>query len=488
LCTRLSVQRQLSAAVLLYALLGVALPSVCQAQEGQKPTAPKPGVEVVGDQGGAPAQAAGEPAEKPGFVTNVFFDEDIRQALSDMATQAKVTIIPDDTVQGTVTVELEDVPIEDALRRVLLGGGYVYKKIDEVYLVGAPDPESPSFRLLAETQVVDLDYATTAEIEALLPAYMTKFIKTEAGSGRLSVSAPQPILDDVVAAVRSLDRPNIQVMIEVLVVETAKTALDDLMFSATTSHFSYDTAQGTINYFSLAQSALGALKALLTSDKAVLRASPRVVAQEGKEATIEVGTEEYFAIVTGPVNFPYTTLEQVKATISLKITPRVSAEKKDITVALEPEVSDVVGQGATGLPIVTVRRAKTEITVGDGQVILIGGLLQNVEKKSRKRIPFFSEIPLIGHLFTSHEKKKVDTETVIFIAPHLLDENGEFSGPLLIDSVRPESTSQTSSGGAQSAVAVQHSGGLVSQVGPQGYSMQGSALRRRPRPLRLRGR
>jgi len=239
--------------------------------------------------------------------------------------------------------------------------------------------------------------------------------------------------------IQQLDQPCTQVLIEVLVVETIKTALDTLAFSAGTPHFGYDTSAGTINYFSLAKSAVGQLTALLTSGNAVLRANPRVVAQEGKEASVEVGTEEYFAIVTGPVNFPYTTLEKVKATISLQITPRVALAKRALTVALEPEVSNVAGEGATGLPIVHVRRAKTEITVGDGQVILIGGLLQTQDKKTHRRIPILCQIPLVGPLFTSRDNSRIETETVIFIVPHLLNEKGEFEGPLLGESIRPPS-------------------------------------------------
>jgi type II secretory pathway component HofQ len=151
---------------------------------GKKPAGEKPAVEVVGDQESKPSKpAAPKVTETPGMVTNVFFDEDIRQALSDMATQAKVAIIPDSTVQGTVSAEFENVPVEDALQRVALVGGFVYKKINGAYLVGTPDPDNPSFRLLAETQIVDLDYATAAEVQALLPPYLARYVKAEAGGG-----------------------------------------------------------------------------------------------------------------------------------------------------------------------------------------------------------------------------------------------------------------------------------------------------------------
>ncbi len=413
--------------------LSLGLSGVVQSQDETRPETDRPTVRVIEETDpGQPGETAPEPTETElGLVTNTFIDTDLRQALSDIAAQTGITIVPDDTVQGMVSCDFENTPFEDALRVVLMAGGYCYKKLNGAYLVGAPDPESPSFHWLADTEVIELNYTTSEDLEPLVPPHLSKFVTFDEIGNRLTIVAPEPILTSIREYLTSLDTPPLQLLIELLVVETKVSALNEFDLVGNSDHWGVDTALGTISYFSLGQSALATLKALVGRGLAKLRASPRIVAQEGREAMIEIGLEEYFSIVTGPVNFPYTTLEQVKAPIMLKVTPYVAADSKQITLDLSPEVSDVIGKGATGLPVVTVRRADLRLRVADGSVVAIGGLLQTQETFNKRKIPLLGDIPLIGQLFRSHERSVEETEVMIFVVPHVLDENGRFEGELL---------------------------------------------------------
>lgn len=105
------------------------------------------------------AALAQEVQEQP--LVNLFlFESSIRDALSEISLQTGVNIIPDSTVSGRVTVDLQDVPLEQALRIILIGGGYSFRKIDDFYFVGLPDPRSITFRELADTQIVVLQHVT----------------------------------------------------------------------------------------------------------------------------------------------------------------------------------------------------------------------------------------------------------------------------------------------------------------------------------------
>src|SRR5687767_3640450 len=90
------------------------------------------------------AQSGGS-GQEPKPITNVFADTDLKQALGDMATQAGVVIVPDETVQGNVSANLKDVPLERALDIVLAPGNYSWVKQNGFYLVGKADPASPNF-------------------------------------------------------------------------------------------------------------------------------------------------------------------------------------------------------------------------------------------------------------------------------------------------------------------------------------------------------
>jgi len=160
---------------------------------------------------------------------------------------------------------------------------------------------------------------------------------------------------------------------------------------------------------------------MVEEGKATIRANPRVAALEGKEATIFVGQEKYYVIVTGPETYPYRTLESIAAGVTLSLIPYV-AENGDITVHIAPEVSDVTGEGLEGLPVITKRRAETTVRVKDGETIVIGGLVQEQETKILRRVPLLGYIPLVGILFRYYRPTKSQTEVVIFITPHLQPE------------------------------------------------------------------
>jgi len=129
----------------------------------------------------------GESFNKYPLITNVFFETDIRQALQDMATQAGIPILADDTVQGYVTAEFQDTPLEKALSILLTPGGFIYKKMDGFYVVGSPDPSSPTFSLLSDTELVQLNYIKPDDVTKLLPEFDLRYIKVNEATDSLTI-------------------------------------------------------------------------------------------------------------------------------------------------------------------------------------------------------------------------------------------------------------------------------------------------------------
>ena len=417
----------------------------------------------------------------PSLITNVFFDTDLRQALSDVAAQAGVTIIPDATVQGIVSADLQDVPLEDALRMLLLAGGFAFKKINGYYLVGAPDPSNPNFYLLSETEVLELKYldgnaiagylagpygryvtvegAPPAEPERQLgrerarTTYRPAVQRPQAGGTRLFITAPREIIDRIKADLALIDCPRTQVMLEAVVVEVTEDALKEIgidwatrwvrFASQATSMAMGDETYGrqaavaipasSLTYSELSFIETAQLAALVEKGKARLRANPRVATTEGQTAEIEVGQEKYFAIVTGPVTFPYTTLEQIASGITLRITPSVVEETREVIARIEPDVRDVTGKGANGLPEITYRRATTTVRVKDGQSIVIGGLQSELSTRTASKVPLLGDIPLIGNLFRRVSVRQSRTEVIIIITPHILDDLGRSPGQAKVE-------------------------------------------------------
>lgn len=380
--------------------------------------------------------AAAVPLGPQGYalVSNVFYDTDIRQALSDVAAQTGAIIIPDESVMGFVTLDLQDVPLERTLGLILMPGGYIYAEIEPgVYLVTSPDPSAPSFPRIARTEIVELDYIDSRELARLLPDMYTRFVKFDEVGNRVVVTAPQELLEATVTQIKSLDTPRLQIMIECLVVETSREALRDFQLSLQGRHVGVETGTGLITYVDQAEQLLHQLLWMVGERKAVIRANPRVVAQEGQEASVKVAVQQYFQIISGRVGWEYVRLESIEAAIGLTILPRVAAGDRKVTCTIVPEVGDVTGVGPNNLPIITKRTAESTVRIADGQVIAIGGLLQEVVREERRKIPLLGDLPIIGSLFRSTSTHHQQREIVIFIVPHILDEAGNFQGPLLFE-------------------------------------------------------
>jgi type II secretory pathway component GspD/PulD (secretin) len=384
--------------------------------------------------------------DSPVLINNVFVDTHIKTALGDLALASGYTIIPDTELDGYVSVDLQDVPFEDALYRVVVGAGLVYKEISPgVYLVGSSDPSSPTFDTLADTEVVELDYSTAEEIWAQIPLHRQTYVRQ--GLDQLVVTAPEPLLSQIVELIRRLDKAAVQVIIEVVVLEVTEEAAKDLSFEAfvgegrTLDEIGGGTTQTIFDTLGALQTGeaiytLGRIRgkigevevginALVEHGDAKIHANPRILAFEGHTAELQAGSDVYVTILSGPVTYQYAQLEEVTVGTIVRVTPHVSASG-EITLEIEPEVSGIVDRGnrqATNVDLeVTVRRASTQARVQSGDTIIIGGLLQELYSQSRSKVPLLGDLPLIGGLFRSTQENRTRTELLILITPYLYSE------------------------------------------------------------------
>lgn len=300
----------------------------------------------------------------------------------------------------------------------------------------------PTQATSTSTAVVPLSYIDGAAVLKLLPKTYAAFVQAEDAGRRVFVTAPSAASEAVIAAVKALDRPPTQVMIEALVVEASRDDLNRFEVSAQDKYWGGSNAEGTVFYGGPATSLLHKVLWLVENEKAKVKASPRVVAQDGKEASVRLSINQYFSMVTGNLQSQYVTLEAIEAAIGLTMTPRVALADRMVTCTLQPEVGDVSGTGTNALPIITKRTASTTVRVADGQTIAIGGLLQETEQAIRRKIPLLGDLPLVGGLFRSSKTVRTQREITIFVVPHILDEQGNFTGPLLFERFAPTDANQ----------------------------------------------
>jgi len=377
-----------------------------------------------------------EDLSKPKLITNVFIETDLRQALRDISAQAGVNIIADNTIQGYVTADLKDVPVEKALEIVLAGGGYTYKWMGDYYLVGLPDIKNTAFNSLSVTEHIKVQNIDASAIVQLLNDFYQPFVKVDPVNNIITVTASKEIVERLKSDIKRLDVPKKQVIIETVVVELSENSGDSLEggFSWTwpvgetqgtgTGSIGYTYLQGIVYNLDAAQKIWVNLKALAQEGKAKVKASPKISTIDGKEAQIQLGKEEYVILTTGTDTSSVQTLQMIKGGIFLKILPKVidnSEGGNDIALNISSEVSDVT-IGTEKMPTALRRVVSTNVRIKDGQTVVIGGLKQETERETVEKVPILGDIPIIGAFFSSKKTVKDMSDILVFITCKVVNE------------------------------------------------------------------
>lgn len=193
--------------------------------------------------------------------------------------------------------------------------------------------------------------------------------------------------------------------------------------------------------FSLAVNATdftGVLRLLKAQGDVQVLSSPRIATVNNQKAVIKVGTDEFFVTrvsssttttTTTTSTIPEVTLTPFFSGIALDVTPQIG-EDSNVILHVHPTVTEVtekkkeidLGEDELTLPLAfsSVRETDSVIKASDGQVVVIGGLMQNKEKNLESGVPFFSDIPVIGKLFQQNRDTRVKSELVILLRPRVL--------------------------------------------------------------------
>ena len=181
---------------------------------------------------------------------------------------------------------------------------------------------------------------------------------------------------------------------------------------------------------------LGAfIQALQTENILQILAEPNLVTTNGKEAYFLVGGEFPVPVLQGGGNAGAVTIQFREFGIRLRFTPLVT-ENKTIKLHLAQEVSTLdTANGVTFsgfvIPAISTRRTESDVELGEGQSFVVSGLLDNRETESLSKLPFLSDLPILGNLFKSKIQKKNRTDLVLIVTP-------ELTQPLNPNDPRPE--------------------------------------------------
>ena len=392
-------------------------------------------------------------------------DADIREVLRTFAKISGLNMVVQPGVSGSVTVELEQVPWDQALDIILKTNNLGYELEGNIMRVAprsvlAQEAQQEAERARARALAVPLktvlkrvSYSDAQSIATLLRSGGARLL-SERGSvvvdprtNTLIIKELPEVMDTVLSVIDQIDVPEPQVMIEARIVETTKdfsrslgiewgfTGIADAEHGNTTglqfpNNVSADggvsvLTGGANGFIDLSLGNIlntfvldARLQAAESEGLVNILSAPRVATLNNATAEIQSGLQ----IPIQTVSNNTVTVQFVNATLRLNVTPHVTAEGTvlmDIDVQKrEPQLAFAVA-GAANAPIST-KQARTRVIVRDGGTTVIGGIYKVTTNSGQDRVPGLANIPILGHLFKNRRESHQNDELLIFITPRVI--------------------------------------------------------------------
>ncbi len=166
------------------------------------------------------------------------------------------------------------------------------------------------------------------------------------------------------------------------------------------------------------------LRALETKTDTNVLSTPNILTMDNEEAEILVGQNVPFitgsSSTQGGITNPFQTIQRQDVGLTLRVTPQIS-EGDTIRLKIYQEISSVTGGTAAEGGIITSKRSiKTTVLAGDGNIIVLGGLMRDDTSKSVQRVPCIGAIPIIGEPFKFTDNSRTKTNLMVFLRPHII--------------------------------------------------------------------
>lgn len=405
-------------------------------------------------------------------------DVDIRNLLTNIALANNLNIVISDEVQGNVSVKLSNINAQDMIKIIAKNNNYTYQFKDNVIYISKGDKDINLYTV--QINYLELDKIAQT-INLMLTGNLTDKIddkdKKTAINNKVMIDESENTIsfygtlkqyEQIKNFLQEQDKPQKQVSLEAKVTAIQKDAAKDLGVSWEWSklpqspehEITYDTVKHTVinedgskeeitdylpvdevtrkwnddeNIPGVIRFGKGVdgypyefyyaakIDALISDGKANILARPNITTIQGKEAVINIGSEVPVPTVSTTNSTTTTSIKYREAGIILKCTPRVN-EDGIITVKVHTEVSSPMYVEDMKAYRFQKRSADTIVRLKDGQTMVIGGLIGSDEAKQMSKIPFLGDIPILGNLFKHIQKSKSDTEVMIFLTAHEVDD------------------------------------------------------------------
>ncbi len=410
-----------------------------------------------------------------------FQDIEVRSVLQLLADFTGTNIVVSDTVSGSLTLRMQNVPWDQALDIVLKTKGLAKRESGNVMLIAPSEEIAAREKLELESQkqieelsplysdFIQVNYAKASDLATLLQSGDSSLmsergkVTVDDRTNTLLIQDTAEKLEQIRRMVARLDIPVRQVLIESRIVLANNDFAKDLGVRFGFSHNSQSNAAdfvlggkrpGDVNYadtitayeapagsgnegllvdlpvanpsgaLGIALGKLGSnllaleLSAMQLEDRGEVISSPRVITSNQQEASIQQGVEIPYQEASSS---GATSVSFKEAVLELKVTPQITPDDR---IIMDLNVSkDSVGQVFAGVPSIDTRNVSTRVLVDNGETLVLGGIYEQERGKEVERVPFFGELPGVGWLFKTESNTNNKSEMLIFVTPKIIKQS-----------------------------------------------------------------
>ncbi|MFT4465273.1 MAG: secretin N-terminal domain-containing protein, partial [Sodalis sp. (in: enterobacteria)] len=356
-------------------------------------------------------------------------DAPVRQVLQALAAQRGMNLVVTQGVEGEITLRLHEMPWRQAL--ALTAGDLQMTRQGQTLVVSQQEAQDDQRQEKAATtlreegaplinRLITLQYADATDVVRSIDAQCTSLLSSR-GSVRLDKRTNSLVLRDTAAALAAVsdwiavwDVPLEQVLITAHIVTISRENLREV---GVNWRYPGETAPedarasvkmpvgGHFARIGLPLARLNGrmleleLTALEQENKVDILASPRLYTAHQQTASIKQGTQIPYPMTSGHGKHP--SIQFKEAVLCMEVTPRILRNGRiTLDLRLSQNVpGSIIKQGESQSVTIDTEEIKTQVTIAEGETIVLGGIFQHQKQRSNDRVPLLADIPLVGALF-----------------------------------------------------------------------------------------
>lgn len=366
--------------------------------------------------------SSGEYPDQLPTIALSFYEASVRDVLAEIGLLIEFPVVVDEFVEGVVTIETDSIRLDKALDLISASSNLSYRFFNEYILVGVNSVDTPSWSSLSVNCRFWPKYVSAELLFNSLGEIEKQFVFYPKGADYLTISAPPGIQKKIQESLLVFDHSPGQVLLELSIVELTSTDIQRLGIRWHDNNSSL--AKGII---ADEPDIIKQLQILERSGQTQIKAMPSLLSAHGKKATFSTTQqanqwqieEEDESTNSRSQSAKKKEREILEYGVKMEIIPYIIDNDRVTLNIIDASVSDVVVGGDGYLQLIK-HKISNQVSVKNGEFILLGGMMQQSEVEHTEGLPRLQKLPLIGWLFGQKKERKSDYEVMIMIRPSIL--------------------------------------------------------------------